>query len=113
MQTCQNCGHGYNEFTSGTPASEEICDDCAPLVDAAKEPNKREPLSSKEQNLLRGKGWQGVTPKIACPNCGSKNLEGWTAGGQKGFTCATCGHDQTTQIDDTTYHRKHADKRSS
>ena len=37
-----------------------------------------------------------------CPMCGSKDLEGWVAGGQKGFVCATCGHDQTTDFDDTT-----------
>tara|TARA_B100000953_G_C17785460_1_gene347035 strand:- start:23 stop:334 length:312 start_codon:yes stop_codon:yes gene_type:complete len=95
MQTCKDCGHDYNEFTSGTPASEHRCDDCI-----------RRPLSSKEQNLLRGIGWQGVTPKIACRNCGSKDLEGWVSGGgrdyraKKGYTCASCGHDQTTQIDE-------------
>lgn len=31
MQTCKDCWEDYNEFTSGTPASEHRCDDCAKL----------------------------------------------------------------------------------
>ena len=37
MQTCENCGHDYNEFTSGTPASENLCDDCAKVRKNKKE----------------------------------------------------------------------------
>tara|TARA_Y100001949_G_scaffold160287_1_gene151803 strand:- start:317 stop:628 length:312 start_codon:yes stop_codon:yes gene_type:complete len=103
MQTCKDCGHDYNEFTSGTPASEHKCDDCSG------NPDKRV-YPAKLARLDRHKLARVINN---CPNCGSKDLEGWTAGGQAGFTCATCGHDQTTKIDDTTYHRKHPDKRSS
>ena len=98
MQICKDCGHDYNEFTSGTPASEHKCDDCAD--------GKRHRFFLPVHSL-------SSKPKDTCPKCGSKNLDGWTAGGQQGFTCAQCGHDQTTKIDDTTYHRKHPDKRSS
>ena len=28
MQTCKDCGRDYNEFTSGTPSSENRCDFC-------------------------------------------------------------------------------------
>ena len=93
MQICKDCGHDYNEFTSGTPASEHRCDDC----------------SVNPDKLFAGQFGETGT----CPKCGSKDLEGWTAGGQTGFQCANCFHDQTTKIDDTTYHRKHADKRDS
>ena len=102
MQTCENCGHDYNEFTSGTPASENLCDDCdpRPYLHSNKFANRLTQYENKK--LARNIG--------GCPKCGSRDLEGWIAGGQEGFTCASCGHDQTTKIDDTTYHRKHPDK---
>mgnify|MGYP001961014988 FL=1 len=95
MQTCENCGHDYNEFTSGTPSSEHKCDDCAdgdgaPI--ARKWHGKRHRFFLPVHSLSR-------KPKDTCPKCGSKDLDGWTAGGQEGFTCAQCGHDQTTDFD--------------